>query len=209
MVGGVQESVERLPDDNPMYSGWGNSGWKALGYSIDPERPDETFAPLRLVKTSTVKARKILLPGSRWRGDFMEVAESMPENSFVAPDGVTIIPDTYDLSRSMSLFAVAPGQSAPAYVANENNKSTLRFAVGVDGRLSGGTEFAPHGQYSSTVDAAGNVYIADGEIFVYSAGGELLRRIQLPERPISIVIGGAGMDKLFVTTTKSLYAVNL
>lgn len=31
LVNGKQETVVRLPDDNPMYSGWGNSGWSAWG----------------------------------------------------------------------------------------------------------------------------------------------------------------------------------
>jgi len=208
MVNGAQETVSRLPDDNPMYSGWGNSGWAAWGYSVNPENPDETFMPLERVLTKDVKGiRKIFYPASRWRGDFNEVVTSMPENSFIAPDGVTIIPETYDLGRSTSLLAVTPGQTEPFYVAHENNKTTVRLDVNADGTLSNVEEVYPQGQYSSVTDKDGNLYIADGEIFVYDKSGKQIRRIQLEERPISLAIGGENSNILFVTTTKSLFGI--
>jgi hypothetical protein len=210
MVDGKQESVGRLSDDNPMYSGWGNSGWAALGYSIDPDAPDETFAPLRRIATPDAQnVHRVIHPASRWRGDFDKVVISMAPTSFIAPDGVTIIPETYDLGRSASLLAVTPGQSQPAYVANENNKTTVKLSVAADGSLSGAEQAFPHGQYSSATDRDGNVYVADGEIFVYNPAGELLRRISLEERPISVAIGGEDFKTLFVTTTKSLYGVRI
>jgi hypothetical protein len=87
LVNGEQETVPRLPDDNPMYSGWGNSGWAAYGYSINPENPDETFKPLPRIATKDARnVRKIIYPASRWRGDFNTVVTAMPENSFLAPD---------------------------------------------------------------------------------------------------------------------------
>ena len=52
MVGGRQEIVKRLPDDNAAYSSYGNSGWAAYVYSIDPNDPDETYKPIPRVSTS-------------------------------------------------------------------------------------------------------------------------------------------------------------
>lgn len=96
-MNGKQETVVRLPDDNPMYSGWGNSGWSAWGYSFNPDNVDATMKPMPRVVTAGMKnIQKVIHPSSRWRGDFDKVVASMPEYSFVAPDGVTIIPDTYD-----------------------------------------------------------------------------------------------------------------
>jgi hypothetical protein len=208
---GEQETVARLPDDNPMYSGWGNSGWAADGYSINPDNPDETFAPLQRVATKDVikNARKIIYPAHRWRGDFNSVVVAMPENSFMAPDGVTIIPETYDLGRSASLLSVIPGQTETLYVAHENTKTTVRLDVNADGSLSNLRVAYPQGQYSSATDRNGNLYLADGEIFVYDKSGKLLRRIHLEERPISIAIGGKDGNILFATTSTSLYSVIL
>jgi hypothetical protein len=210
LVGGVQESVPRLPDDNPMYSGWGNSGWAAFGYSIDPANPDETIRPMPRAATKEVRnVQKVIYPSSRWRGDFERVTVSLPENSFVAPDGVTIIPETYDLGRSAALSSVTPGQTEPLFVANENNKTTVRLDVNADGSLSNLKTVYPQGQYSQVTDKDGNLYIADGEIFVYDRTGKELKRIVPEERPISLAIGGKDRDILFFTTTKSLFCIRI
>ncbi|MDH6358717.1 glycosyl hydrolase family 28-related protein [Parabacteroides sp. PF5-9] len=211
LINGVQETVLRLPDDNPMYSGWGNSGWAAWGYSIDPENPDETMKPLPRKPTAQVLngAKRVVYPSSRWRGDFDQVVVGMPEQSFVAPDGVTIIPETYDLSRSAALSFVTPGQSQPFFVAKESNKSTVKLNVTPEGRLTNMQEAHPQGQYSSTVDQDGNLYLADGHIYVYDKNGKEIRRITLEERPISVAIGGKEKNTLFVTTTKSFYGIRI
>jgi hypothetical protein len=210
LINGEQETVQRLPDDNPMYSGWGNSGWAALGYSIHPENPDETFKPLQRIATRDARnVRKIIHPASRWRFDFDRVVTAMPDNSFLAPDQVTIIPETYDLGRSAALVSVAPGQTEPLYVVDESRKATVRLDVNPDGTLTNMGEAYPHGQYSNVVDKNGNLYIADGEIFVFDRSGREVKRIRLEERPISMVIGGKDSNILFVTTTKSLYGINL
>jgi len=210
LVNGVQETVPRLPDDNPMYSGWGNSGWAAYGYSINPENPDETFQPLSRIATRDARnVRKIIIPAHRWRGDFNRVVTAMPENSFLAPDQVTIIPETYDLGRSAAFLSVTPAQKEPVYVAHENNKTTVRLDVNADGSLANPTTVYPHGQYSSAIDKDGNLYIADGEIFVYDRSGKQIKRIRLEERPISITIGGKDFNILFATTSKSLYGIGI
>ena len=210
LVNGKQETVPRLPDDNPMYSGWGNSGWAAWGYSFDPDNADATMKPMPRVATSSVKnVARVIHPSSRWRGDFEKVAESMPEYSFIAPDGVTLIPETYDLGRSCALIAVTPGQAQKAYVTNENVKITLAYTVDADGSLSQPQQLCPYGQYSNVTDRDGNIYVADGEIFVYSPDGKELKRIRLEERPISLAIGGKQGELLFATTTRSIYALRI
>lgn len=210
LVNGKQETALVLPDDNPWYSGWGNGGWSALAYTFNPETGDDTWKALPRVVTAEAKnVQKVIHPSSRWRGGYEKTVAAMADNSFVAPDGVTIIPETYDLGRSCALFAVAPGQAAPAYVVNEMNKTTIRYKVGQDGRLSDAGTVAPFGQYSTVTDADGNLYIADGEIFVYDKDGKELRRIQVEERPISLAIGGKQKELLFVTTRTSVYAVKI
>lgn len=210
LVNGKQETVSRLPDDNPMYSGWGNSGWSAWGYSFNPEEVDATMKPMPRVATADVKnVQRVIHPSSRWRGDFDKVVAGMPEYSFMAPDGVTIIPETYDLGRSCALTATVPGQREPVYVVNEMNKTTVSLFVGPDGRLTERKVVCPYGQYSNVTDADGNVYIADGEIFVYDKQGREQRRIQVEERPISLAIGGKRKDILFVTTSASFYGIKI
>jgi hypothetical protein len=207
MVNGEQETVARLADDNPMYSGWGNSGWAAWAYSIDPEDPDHTISPLKRVPSGEIRdVQKAIYPSSRWRSDFDRTVVSIPECTFIAPDGVTIIPETYDLGRSAALSEAIPG--LPFYVSKEITKSTVKLDVASDGRLSNMEEIAPRGEYSSAVDSDGHLYIADGQIFVYEKSQEI-RRISLEERPISIVFGGKDRNTLFVTTHSSLYGIRI
>ncbi|MXV14076.1 gluconolaconase [Pedobacter sp. HMF7056] len=210
MVNGVQETVSRLPDDNPMYSGWGNSGWAALAYSIDPDNPDQSMKPMPRVPTNQVTGvKKVVHPSSRWRGDFDKTVSSMPAYSFVAPDGVTIIPETYDLGRSTALTAVTPGQSQPVFIAKENDKTTVRLDVSPEGKLVNMKEVHPQGQYGNIVDGEGNLYIADGQIYVYNKDGREIKRIMVNERPISIAIGGKDKNTLYITTSTSLYKMKI
>jgi sugar lactone lactonase YvrE len=58
-------------------------------------------------------------------------------------------------------------------------------------------------------DTAGNVYVLNGQIFVYDATGAPLGRIDVPERPISVVFGGADRRTLFVLTRHTLYAMEM
>jgi hypothetical protein len=208
LVNGEQETVPRLPDDNPMYSGWGNSGWAAWAYSIDPENPDETISPLRRVPADEVRnLQKAIYPSSRWRSDFDDAIIYVPENSFVAPDGVTFIPETYDLGRSAALSEAIPGK--PLYVIKEINKTTVQLDVAEDGTVSNMKEIQARGEYSTAVDPEGNLYIADGQIFVYDKNNTEISRISLEERPISMTIGGKDRDMLFVTTSSSLYRIKI
>lgn len=210
MVNGQQESVSRLPDDNPMYSSWGNSGWSAIAYSIETSQGGVPMKPLQRVRTSSISnVQKVIHPSSRWRGDFEKVLVSMPEYSFVAPDGVTIIPETYDLGRSAALTSVTPGQAEPVFIVNESTKSTVKVGVNEEGRLVNPETVCPYGQYSNVVDSEGNLYVADGEIFVFGKDGKEKKRIRVEERPISLAIGGKQKSILFVTTTRSLYGIRI
>jgi sugar lactone lactonase YvrE len=51
-------------------------------------------------------------------------------------------------------------------------------------------------------DAAGNVYVADGEILVYDPDGNFLRTIRVPERPAALTIVG---NKLYIAARRGLY----
>jgi len=207
-VDSVQETVPRLDDDNPMYSGWGNSGWTARAYSIDPDNPDQTFRPLkRILSVNSGKVEKAIYPSSRWRSDFDQAVVYVPEYSFVAPDGVTIIPETYDLGRSAALSDAIPGQ--PLYVSKEINKTTVKLDVSDDGKVSNLQVIAPRGEYSTAIGPGGNLYIADGQIFVYNNNYKESRRIDLEERPISMAFGGKDGNTLFVTTHSSLFAIQV
>ncbi len=208
LVSGKQKTVKRLPDDNPAYSSYGNGGWAALCYSIDPKNPEATFAPMKRVANSSIyNLQKTFYPTSRWHYTFDKAAEYFPDSAFAAPDGVTFIQETYDIGRCAELSAAVPGQ--PIYAFDEISKRTIKMEVGANGQLSGLKEVLPRGETGVAVDADGNLYVADGQIFVYDKDLNEINRINLPERPISLTFGGKDGNTLFVTTLTSLFGVRV
>jgi sugar lactone lactonase YvrE len=77
--------------------------------------------------------------------------------------------------------------------------------VGSDGTLNHLKLFAECGGESVTQDAAGNVYIAAGQVYVYKPSGELIDTIKVPERPINLVFGGKDGRTLYILARTSLY----
>ena len=201
------KTIEMLPDNNPYYSGWGNGGWACLAYAIDPNNVDD-MQVLELRKTDEIEpVRRVIHPTHRWRDNFAEVASGLADRSFVAPDGVTIIPYTFDLGRSVQLMAVEPNQNEPVYVSHEDPKITYRFQVDDRGKLSDMQEFVRRGEYSNVTDSQGNLYLAEGEILVYTNEGMEIKRIALDERIQSMCWGGKDKNELFVTTSTSIYRI--
>jgi hypothetical protein len=207
IVNGKPEQFSNPPDAaGTSFSGWGNSGFGTLAYSIDPEHPDETITPLPTLAMAGVnKIYKALYPAHRWRDyhDFNAVSVRRPENCFVAPDGVTIIPIVYDLARSAALATAYPGR--PLYTTDEYEKRTVKLQVDANGYLSDLSYFEERGEFASAVDDQGNVYIADGDIYVYDVSGKQKGRIKTPERPTGIAFGGKDHQSLFITGHHSLY----
>lgn len=95
------------------------------------------------------------------------------------------------------------------YVGSESEDVTYSALVGADGTLSDLQPFAQRGGESVAVDQKGNVYVANGQIFVYDRGGKQIGRIDVPERPIDIVFGGAGGRTLFILAHHALFAVKV
>jgi len=202
------KTIETLPDNNPLYSSWGNGDWACLAYAINPNKADD-MQVLKLMKTNAVKnVARVIHPTHRWREDFEEVVTSLAETSFVAPDSVTIIPNTFDLARSVQFVGVTPNQSQPIFVTHEDPKITYRFQVDEKGKLTDMAEFIARGEYSNVSDRLGNLYLAEGEILVLNSDGNEIKRITLDERIQSMTWGGKDKNELFVTTSTSLFRIN-
>lgn len=110
-----------------------------------------------------------------------------------------------DVLRAFSLAKAVPGK--PFYVSDESEQKTYRGNVAADGTLTNIQLFANEGGESVAQDQAGNVYLAAGQVLVYSPEGKLLGRVSVPERPIDIVFGGPDRRTLYILTHASLYAV--
>lgn len=209
LIDGNQESVPTLPDAaGTSFSGWGNSGFATWVYSVDPENPEETIKLLPKVSMGTIKqVAKAIYPSNRWRDshDFNNISVWVPKDCFIAPDGVTIIPEYYDLARCSSVLEAIPGE--PFYATDEYDRRVVKMDVDKEGKLSNLTHFIEQGEFGSAVDKKGNVYITDGHVSVFDVNGKKIGNIAVPERPSSLIIGGKNGDELFITARSSLYRV--
>ncbi len=206
-IGGRQETVAQLPDAaGTTFSHWGNSGFATGVYAIDPERPEETIRLLDKIPTASIRqVAKAIYPAHRWRDlhDFDSISVWRPAMSFVAPDGQTVIPEYYDFARSSSTLEAWPGKML--YAADEYNRRLVRARVESDGTLVDLQTFVLQGEFGSAADAKGNVYVADGHIYVFNPQGKGIGVIRMPERPTSLTLGGTDGQTLFIAARSSLY----
>jgi hypothetical protein len=209
IINGEQEKFINPPDSyGTSFSMWGNSGFTTLAYSIDPQNPDETLHPMPVVSIESVSyVSKALYPSNRWRDyhDFNEVAVRKNEKCFLAPDGTTIIPVCYDLARSCSLAEAYPGK--PFYACDEYDKRTVRMDVSPNGAVSDLKYFAEKGEFSSVQDKEGNVYIADGDVYIFDSNGKQTGMLRVPERPSGLAFGGKDGSTLFITGRSTFFCI--
>jgi len=103
-------------------------------------------------------------------------------------------------------------QALPAqrvYVISSSEDRTYSARVDADGTLTDLRPFAERGGESAAVDGKGNVFVANGQIFVYDPQGKQIAQIDVPERPIDILFGGADHRTLFILTHHALFAVKI
>ena len=190
-------------------------------FSFDPDATDESFLELQPVPAAPRPGMKVILPVTRWRDahTFLADNERVYPLHYLTPDGSSYLPAgpdlaavgasfrwaTVDVVRAFQLRSARPGD--PFVVADEFGQKTYRFTVQTDGSLADPVLVAEEGEAGVAIDAAGNTYVAAGDLFVYDPAGKLIDRIALPERPSSLVFGGADRQTLFICARHSLYAL--
>jgi len=211
MIDEKQETAFSYPDTRgTSFAAYGNNAFETKVYSIDPENPEETIQALpKAPMGSITPIHKALYPSNRWRDfhDFNTVVMFKPEECFVAPDGKTIIPNQYDLARGSSLLEAFPGK--PFYASDEYDKRMVRMDVATDGTLSDLEYFVEWGEFGSAVDKDGNLYVADGQIYIFDKDRNPKGMIQIPERPSSIRFGGKDKNTLFITSRSGFFSVKI
>ena len=98
------------------------------------------------------------------------------------------------------------------YVADSGKPRHIRvFAIGGDGKASGGEVFATidkGGPDGIRCDSSGRVWSSSGDgAQIFAADGKLIARILLPEAAANLGFGGPKGRTLYLTARKSLYAV--
>jgi hypothetical protein len=106
---------------------------------------------------------------------------------------------------AFSFVVARPGRRIHVISSAENR--TYTAIVRPDGTLGDLQPFAERGGEGVAVDGRGNVYVANGQIFVYDSAGRPVGEIRVPERPTGILFGGPDRRTLFILTHRTLYAV--
>jgi hypothetical protein len=95
------------------------------------------------------------------------------------------------------------------YIVSSSEDRTYSAVVGADGSLSNLRPLVERGGESVAVGPDGNIYVANGQIFVCNPEGKQIARINVPQRPIDIIFGGANGRTLYILTHHALYSVEV
>jgi sugar lactone lactonase YvrE len=106
--------------------------------------------------------------------------------------------------QTSQLAAFTPG--ATQFLTSEDDGRTYRVTLQPDGTLTSAV-FAERGGTAAVTDAAGNVYLAGSEVWIYDRNGRPLGALEIPERPGSLAFGGADRRTLFIGARTSLYSI--
>jgi DNA-binding beta-propeller fold protein YncE len=142
---------------------------------------------------------------------------------YVSPDGSLVLPawrvlrqgpldhlgwrwsDTLDTHG----FAYAPVGQRVVFTNGSENR-TFSGLVGAGGAISDLKMVANRGGESAAVGPDGKVYVANGQVFVYGQDPkEPVGRIDVPERPLQVIFGGADKRTLYILTHHALYSTRI
>jgi len=153
---------------------------------------------------------------------FVEDVSTPKSREYVSPDGSLALsagrvfqqgpPDSTgwrfsDNLDTYGLIDATPGRRI--YVESSSEDRTYSAMVSADGKLTDLKVFAERGGESVAEDDAGNVYVANGQVFVYDKSGKQIAMIEVPERPLQILFGGADRRTLFILAHHALFAVKV
>ncbi|HTB98339.1 MAG TPA: glycosyl hydrolase family 28-related protein [Terracidiphilus sp.] len=93
------------------------------------------------------------------------------------------------------------------YVASSSENRTYSATVNANGTLRDLRPFAERGGESVAVDTHGNVFVANGQVFVYDPNGREIGEIDVPERPLQVLFGGLNRQTLFILAHHTLFSV--
>jgi hypothetical protein len=141
---------------------------------------------------------------------------------YVSPDGSLVLP-AFRVTRQGALdhlgyrwsdtldthgLVGAPAGQRVVFTNGSENR-TFSAVVGQGGALTDLKQLADRGGESAAVGPDGNVYVANGQIYIYGADGKQTGRIDVPARPLQLIFGGPDKRTLFILTHHALYATQI
>jgi len=190
--------------------------------SMDPNNPDAGVKTLSPQPARPLPGKTAVIPADYWRfvNDRGETPARKPWQ-FVSPDGTTFLAagddfingtlyygtKMHDVIRAFGLVRVPAGSTT--YFTDEDEHRTWQARVDEAGSLHNLKLFAQRGGEPLAWDRAGNVYIGDGQIYVYRPDGSQAGIITVPEHPTQILFGGPDRKTLFILARTNLYSTQI
>ncbi len=116
-------------------------------------------------------------------------------------------PVVTDLVKPNGIIGTPDGKTL--YVSDIRGKRTWRYRMEADGSLSDKRLFCEEESDGMTMDEAGNVYVTNKGVSIYSPQGQRLERVDMPAWVGNTCFGGADMRTLFMAASKEIYALRM
>ena len=126
---------------------------------------------------------------------------------YLSADRKKLIRVIDDMVRPNGIIGTPDGKQL--YVADHGANKTYIYTIRPDRTLTDKKLFAEQGSDGMTLDAAGNLYLTEKAVTVYTPSGEKIRTIEVPESPSNVCFGGEDGKTLFITARTSLYAIDI
>ena len=115
---------------------------------------------------------------------------------------------TEDLVQPNGITGTLDGQTL--YVADIGANKTYAYSIRKDGTLASKRLFCQLGSDGMTLDNEGNVYLTGKGVTVFDKAGRQIEHIDINEPwTANVCFGGKDRQTLFITASKSLYAIRM
>ena len=127
---------------------------------------------------------------------------------FLAPDNKTLTRVIDDLKQPNGIIGTPDGKLL--YVADIGAGKTYRYLIQPDGSLKEKTLFCELGSDGMTIDSEGNIYLTGKGVSVFDSAGKKIEQIDVAEPwTANVCFGGKDRQTLFITASKSFYAMRM
>jgi gluconolactonase len=125
---------------------------------------------------------------------------------YLAPDRKTLTRVADGFIQPNGIIGTPDGKLL--YIADIGDNKTYVYTINPDGTLTNKKLFCKLGSDGMTIDDEGNVYLTGKGVTVFNSAGEKIDHIDINEPwTANVCFGGKDQDTLFITASKSLYAV--
>lgn len=143
-------------------------------------------------------------------GEDFELPQDGMHVYYINPGHNSVMRVSDDLEKPNGVIGSPDGKKL--YITDNQAGKTFQYDIQVDGSLKNKKLFIEFGCDGMTIDTSGNVYLTTNgkkAVDIFSASGELIETIEVPEKPSNVCFGGKGKNQLYITARTSLYRIQL